>query len=162
MSRKRSVIVVLALAWVIVGAGIVYALTSIQQNNNVTITPGIGIGLFTSLTSLTSCPSLGSPSYSVTSPYTNSVNWTIPAGGSQTQYYCIQNEGSGNDPTPTIILSNGKPVGLSCSETQCLSLTVTPSTIPALAAQSVSAPITIILSSVPDASGSATAVIVVS
>lgn len=142
---------------------VVYAsVTMINQNNNVTITPGTAIGVATSATQPTTCPVLGSTSYLTVSPSTNLVNWAITAGGSQTQWYCIENQGTGSDASTSINLLEGKPAGITCSETDCLSLSTVPSPIPNLAAQSVSSPIAVTLSAVADASGSGTAVIVVS
>lgn len=159
--KSRSVIVGLLVVLIVLIGAVVYAVTSISQNNNVTINKVPAIGVATSTTDPTTCPVEGSTNYSTTAAGSNTVPWTITAGGNQTEWYCIENQGSGNDPSTTITLANGKPSGITCSETACLTLSTVPSPIPNLAAQSVSAPIAVTLTAVPDASGSGTAIITI-
>lgn len=159
--RRVNFLIAIAIVAIALVAGAVYAVTQLTVTNNVTITsiPAIGVETFTA--NPTSCPALGSSSYSTTSPASNTVAWVISAGGSQTQFFCIENQGSGNDPTPSIILGS-VPSTITCSAAPCLTLTTTPATIPALNAQSITLPIAVTISATASTTGSGTVDVTVS
>ena len=155
---KDCIIALMALIVIIVGAGIAYAALTLSVQNNVSINPGIGLATFSTLQA--NCPALGDPAYGTVTPYTNNVLWSITAGGSQTEYFCIENQGSGNDANPSITLTS-IPNTITCITSPCLTLTTNPSPIPAIAAQTVSSPIAVTLSATTSATGSGNVVITV-
>jgi hypothetical protein len=140
----RGTIVLIAIVLV---AYVAYAATQLSVSNNVTITPANGIGVSITTTNPGTCPALGSASYQ-TATFSNTNTWTIPAGGSSSQFFCLENAGTGNDLTPSITLGTTTVSGLTVA--------TTPATIPAITAGSVSAPITATASVPGSASGSGT------
>ncbi len=105
--RIKLVRVAIALIAVSLAGYIVYAATTLSVSNTATITSGANI-LISQPTS-TSFASCSGVTYT-SSPTT--VSWSIPAGGSQIQYFCIQNTGTG--PTAgTFTFTLGTATGLS-------------------------------------------------
>jgi uncharacterized membrane protein len=137
---------VLLIAVVLV-AYVAYAASQLSVNNSVTITAANGIGVSITTTNPGTCPALNSASYQ-TATFTNTNSWTIPAGGSSSQFFCLENTGTGNDPTPSITLGTTSIAGLTVA--------TTPMTIPAISAGSVSAPVTVTANVPAAATGSGT------
>jgi hypothetical protein len=143
----KLVRVAIALIAVSLAGYVAYAATQLSVNNNVTITAANGIGVSITIGTIpASCPTLGSSSYQTVSPFTNLNAWTIPAGGSSSQFFCLENTGTGNDATPSITLGTTTVTGLTVA--------TNPVTIPAINAGSVSAPVTVTASVPQSASGS--------
>lgn len=160
IKRPYWVLMVPVLAFLIVGIAAAIVLTSINVTNTVNVTPGVALGIATFQVAPSVCPTVGDPLYGVVSPFTNTIKWNITAGGSTTQHFCIENQGSGADVAPSIKL--GTVTGITCSVSQCVTLSTNPSTIPALNAQSVSLPISVTLTVDATASGSGTLNIIIS
>jgi hypothetical protein len=160
VSNRTIALGLLGLAVILLGST-AYALTQLSVSNNVTITPGVGIGVATFTSNPTTCPALGNTAYGTVTPLTNTIAWSIPAGGSQTQFFCIENQGSGNDAAPSIVISS-IPATITCTTAPCLSLTTNPTAILALPAQTVSAPVSVTLTATASTSGSGTVSITVS
>jgi hypothetical protein len=140
----RGSIILIAIVLV---AYVAYAATQLSVNNSVTITAANGIGVSITTSNPGTCPALNSGSYQVAT-FTNTNTWSIPAGGSTSQFFCLENTGTGNDPTPSIALSTTTVVGLTVA--------TTPTTISAINAGSVSAPITVTASVPASSTGSGT------
>ncbi len=116
MDKKNKYYVLIA-AILVTSVGVVYALTSIQVTNNVTITSGANIALIFPFITGGSCP---------TSGYTQSpaaVPWSEPAGGSASQLLCIQNTGTGTD-IPSVAITSGNPATCGSGTSPCFSLTI--------------------------------------
>src|SRR5438309_286773 len=92
--RRVNLLIAIFVLIIAMTAGLVYAALFLNVQNSVTINPGIGLATFSTLQP--NCPALGDPAYGIVTPYTNKVDWSITAGGSQTEYFCIENQGSGN------------------------------------------------------------------
>ena len=146
----KGAILLIAVAMV---AYVAYAATTITASNTVTITPANGIGVSITLTNPTTCPAVGNPSYQTVS-FTNPNAWTIPAGGSGVQYFCLENTGTGTDATPSITM--GATSGVTCTTAPCLSLTTAQTTIPPIPPSTVSSPVAVTVSSTASAAGSGT------
>lgn len=161
-ANRKNLVIGLLIVFVALTAGAVYAvLTSISVSNNVTVTPGVALGVETFTANPTSCPAVGNSGYGTVTPFTNNVAWSVPQGGSQTEYFCIENQGSGNDATPAIVLGT-IPSTITCTTAPCLTLATLPATISSLLAQSVSSPIAVTLSATASTTGSGTVDIIVS
>ena len=88
--RVKLARVAIALIAVSLAGYVAYAATTLSFSNTATITPGANILISQpTTTSFASCTGV---TYTL-SP--TAVSWTIPAGSSQIQYFCIQNTGTG-------------------------------------------------------------------
>src|SRR6266852_47325 len=75
----------------------------------------------------------------------------IHGGGSSTQFFCLENTGTGIDATPSITM--GAITGVTCTTAPCLTLATNPATIPAIAPGAVSSPIAVTVSSTSSSTG---------
>src|SRR2546427_1579209 len=128
--RVKIARVAIALVAISLAGYVAYAATQISVSNTVTINPANGIGVSITLTSPSSCPANGNTAYG-TASFTNTNPWSINAGGSNVQYFCLENTGTGIDTTPSITM--GTITGITCNTAPCLSLSTNPATIPAIA-----------------------------
>jgi hypothetical protein len=137
--RVKLLRVTLALIAISLAGYVAYAATTLSVSNTATITSGANI-LITPLstTNPVNCPAHLDGTYTLTPP---AVAWTIPAGSSQTQYFCIDNRGTGST-AGTITFTLVTATGLSGA----------PLTYTALAAGTATAsPIAFIVSATPTA-----------
>ncbi len=148
--RVRLARVAIALVAISLAGYVAYAATQLAVSNTVTISPANGIGVSISLTSPASCPANGNAAYQ-TASFTNTNPWSINAGGSSVQYFCLENTGTGIDATPSITM--GTITGVTCTTAPCLTLTTNPATIPAIEPGAVSSPIAVTVTSTASSAG---------
>jgi len=130
--RVKLARVAIALIAISLAGYVVYAATTLSISNTATITSGANI-LITPLstTNPVTCPAHLNSAYTLTPP---PVTWTIPAGSSQTQYFCIDNQGTGST-AGTITFTPGTATGLSGSPSTYTALTSGTATVTPIAYQ---------------------------
>jgi hypothetical protein len=148
--RVKLTRVAIAVIAISLAGYVAYAATQLSVSNSVTINPANGIGVSITLTSPASCPANGNVAYQ-TASFTNTNPWSINAGGSSTQYFCLENTGTGIDATPSITM--GTISGITCITAPCLTLVTNPATIPSIAPGAVSAPIVVTVTSDASSAG---------
>lgn len=146
--RVKLLRVALALIAISLAGYVAYAATTLSISNSATITSGANI-LITPLstTNPITCPTHLDSAYTLTPP---AVAWTIPAGSGQTQYFCIDNRGTGST-AGTITFTLGTATGLSGSPLTYTALT---------AGTATASPIAFVVSATPTALGGSFTIVV--
>ena len=107
MFNKRYIPLLVAFALMTIAFA--YAASQIVFNNSVKVTLGANIGVTPIQTTQfsPSCPAAGSPTYVTSGGGLPIQNWNVSTGGSQTQYMCEENTGTGSDPASVTIAGSG-------------------------------------------------------
>jgi len=107
MFNKRYIPLLVAFALMTIAFA--YAASQIVFNNSVKVNLGANIGVTALQGTVFSpaCPAEGSPAYITSGTGVPTQNWNISTGGSQTQYMCEENTGTGADPASVTIAGSG-------------------------------------------------------